>query len=259
LPYLYAAVKETCETGLPIIRALWLHYPDELTAVARGNEYLFGREILVAPVVEQSAATRSLYWSLYLPRGTWYDFWTRERVEGGREITRKVDLETTPLYVRAGAVIPMGSVKQYVSESVTTPLALWIHPGADGTFSLYEDDGKSFDYRTGEFMRINMAWNDRERRLSVRLATGSKMLGSSTRNFVAHVAGESTSRAFVFMAAESRSRCEFPTTIRAKLTEVIHPPPPARLPDRGIRPGMSASVPRFRCANLCCRNGVSQS
>ena len=83
MPYLYSAVKETCETGLPIIRALWLHYPSDEVAVARGDEYLYGRDILVAPVVEKGATSRQLY----LPQGSWYDFWTREKIEGGREIT----------------------------------------------------------------------------------------------------------------------------------------------------------------------------
>ena len=194
MPYLYAMVKETCETGVPIIRALWLHYPDDTVAVARGGEYLYGRDILVAPVVEKGAATRSLY----LPRGTWYDFWTRQRLEGGREITREVDLETIPLYVRAGAVIPMGPVKQHIAENVAAPLALWVYPGEDGAFSLYEDDGKTFDYRKGEFSRVNITWNDRKRRLSAHLGTGSKMLASSTRNFLVHVAGESATQEFVF-------------------------------------------------------------
>jgi alpha-glucosidase/alpha-D-xyloside xylohydrolase len=194
LPYLYTAVKETCETGLPIIRALWLHYPDDAAATARGDEYLFGRDLLVAPVVEKGATTRSVY----LPRGTWYDFWTKERVEGGREITRSVDLETIPLYVRAGAVIPMGPVKQYAAERVAAPITLWIHRGADGLSSLYEDDGESFDFRKGEFMRIQINWNDRERRLSAKLATGSKMLASPERKFVVQVAGESTIQEFAF-------------------------------------------------------------
>ena len=95
MPYLYSAIKETCETGLPVIRALWLHYPEDAAAVARGDEFLYGRNLLVAPVVEKSATSRSVY----LPRGTWYDFWTRENFEGGREITRDVDLTTIPLFV----------------------------------------------------------------------------------------------------------------------------------------------------------------
>src|SRR5258708_32824213 len=98
MPYLYSAVKEACETGMPIIRALWLHYPGDSAAAARGDEYLYGRDILVAPVVEKAATSRSVY----LPRGTWYDFWTGEKAEGGREVLRKVDLETIPVYVRAG-------------------------------------------------------------------------------------------------------------------------------------------------------------
>jgi alpha-glucosidase (family GH31 glycosyl hydrolase) len=104
MPYLYSAVRETSLTGLPIMRALWLHYPDDPTAVARGDQYLWGRDILVAPVVEKGATSRKLY----LPRGVWFDFWTDEKTTGGREIDRAVDLATMPLYVRAGAIIPMG-------------------------------------------------------------------------------------------------------------------------------------------------------
>ena len=185
MPYLYSAVKETCETGVPIIRSLWLHYPADAAAVARGDEYLYGRDILVAPVVEKGATSRTLY----LPQGTWYDFWTRERIEGAREITRKVDLETIPLYVRAGAVIPMGPVKQYTDEAIDGPLTLWVHPGADGVFSLYEDDGKTFDFRKHEFMRVNIAWNDKQRRLRMRPAKGSMK-----RNIVVRVAGETVTR-----------------------------------------------------------------
>jgi len=194
MPYLYSAVKETCETGVPIIRSLWLHYPADAAAVARGDEYLYGRDILVAPVVDKGATSRSLY----LPHGTWYDFWTREKIEGGREVTCKVDLETIPVYVRAGAVIPMGPVKQYSDEAIDGPLTLWVHPGADGTFSLYEDDGKTFDYRKHEFMRVNIAWNDQQRRLSMRLANGSKMFAPMRRNIVVRVAGETVTREMAF-------------------------------------------------------------
>ena len=93
--------------------------------------------MLVAPVVEKGATTRRVY----LPRGTWFDFWTEERIDGGREIDRAVDLATMPLYVRAGAIIPMGPVKQYTSEPSDEPLTLVVYPGADGASSWYEDDG----------------------------------------------------------------------------------------------------------------------
>ncbi len=177
LPYLYSGVRECATTGMPIMRALWLHYPDDPAAVARDDEYLWGRDVLVAPVFEKGATSRRVY----LPRGSWYDFWTGERAEGGREIARDVDLETMPLYVRAGAILPLGPVKQYTSEKVDAPLSVTIYPGADGEFSLYEDDGKSFNYRKGDWMGIKMAWNDSQRILSLHLAEGSRMLPPTRR------------------------------------------------------------------------------
>jgi alpha-glucosidase (family GH31 glycosyl hydrolase) len=158
---------------------------------------LYGRDILVTPVVEKGATSRTLY----LPTGIWYDFWTKERISGGREISRNVDLETIPLYVRAGAVLPMGPVKQYTDEKVDGPLHLWVHPGTDGAFSLYEDDGHTFDFRKGEFTRLDLIWNDTRRALAIRLARGSKMLGPQKRDFIVHVVGESQTREAVFEGA----------------------------------------------------------
>ena len=172
LPYLYSAARECTTTGVPIMRALWLHYPDDPIAVARGDQFLWGSDILVAPVVEQGATLRQVY----LPRGGWFDFWTNERHEGGQEILRKVDLETMPLYVRAGAILPLGPVKQYTGEQTDQPTNISIYPGADGTFLLYQDDGRSFKYRKGEWQGIEMAWRDASRTLTMRLAKGSRML-----------------------------------------------------------------------------------
>lgn len=178
LPYIYSAVREGTATGLPLMRALWLHYPDDPKAVECDDEYLWGRDLLVAPVVEKEASSRQIY----LPRGVWYDFWTHERKEGGREITREVDLETMPLYVRAGAILPLGPVKQHSGEASTGHLSVSIYPGQDGSFLLYEDDGKSFVYRKGEWMGIEMFWSDSRRVLTVRLAAGAKMLPPLSRN-----------------------------------------------------------------------------
>src|SRR5262245_46639701 len=183
LPYLYSAVRECCETGLPIMRALWLHYADDPRAVVRGDEYLWGRDILVAPVTEKGATRRTLY----LPRGTWFDFWAAEKLSGGRELSRPVDLATMPLYVRAGAILPLGPVKQYTAEKVDVPLNLRIYPGSDGAFTIYEDDGRSFDYRKGAWMGIEVAWNDQRRRLSLGLAKGSRMLPPLRRNIAVQI------------------------------------------------------------------------
>jgi len=178
LPYLYSAVHECTVTGLPIMRALWLHFPDDPKAVACPDEYLWGRDIVVAPVVEKDASSRRIY----LPRGAWYDFWTSERLEGGREFLRPVDLETIPLYVRAGTILPLGPVKQYTGEQVDQPLSISLYPGADASFLLYEDDGRSFNYRKGEWMGLRLNWNDGQRSLKLSLEPGSRLLPPLRRN-----------------------------------------------------------------------------
>ncbi len=169
MPYLYSAVHECTQTGMPVLRALWLHYPGDATAVARGDQYLWGREMLVAPVVEKGATSRKVY----LPKGAWHDFWTDERHEGGKEVTRAVDLETTPLYVRAGAIIPMDPIRQYTAEKVDGPTDLKVYPGADGSFLLYDDDGGTFNHRKGEWTAIQMTYNDARRTLAMRATHGS--------------------------------------------------------------------------------------
>jgi alpha-glucosidase/alpha-D-xyloside xylohydrolase len=194
LPYLYSLVRECHLTGMPILRGLWLHYPDDPAAVARGDEYLWGRDMLVAPVTEKGASSRRLY----LPRGVWYDFWTEEKLEGGREIVRPVDLSTMPLYVRAGAILPMGPVKQYVEEKVAGPLALSVYPGASGEFTVYEDDGKSFAYRNGEWMGLRASWDDQRRSLTVRLAEGSRMLAPERREIELRLAPGAAAKTVVF-------------------------------------------------------------
>lgn len=198
LPYLYSAVHECATTGLPIMRALWLEFPDDPKAVECGDEYLWGKSVLVAPVVEKGATARRIY----LPRSTWYDFWTHAPVEGGREISRPVDLDTMPLYVRAGSILPLGPVKQFTAEKVDEPLSLSIFPGADASFLLYEDDGISFNHRKGEWMGIQMAWHDARRTLSLELVPGSRMLAPSPRTFTVQLAETTRSVTFAGKALQ---------------------------------------------------------
>ncbi len=181
MPYLYTAVRECHDTGMPIIRAMWLHYPNDAIATARGDQYMWGRDMLVAPVVEKGATSRSVY----LPKGPWVDFWTEQAVAGGREIARAVDLSTMPLYVRGGAVIPVGPIKQYTAEPTTDPITLVVYPGANGTSSLYEDDGATLNYQknTG-IARFAFAWNDTTKRLTV--SGGS---AAAPRTFAVRLAG----------------------------------------------------------------------
>jgi alpha-glucosidase len=194
LPYIYTAARDCCDTGLPMMRAMWLHYPDDPEAVARGDQYLWGRDVLVAPVVEKGATSRRVY----LPRGAWFDFWTEARVEGAREIDRPVDLQTIPLYVRAGAVVPLDPVRQYADERVEGPLTLVVYPGADGTSALYEDDGISFEHKRGSFMRVQMAWQDATRTLRLSLARGSRMRAPRPRLIEIRSAGTSRTQSVRF-------------------------------------------------------------
>jgi alpha-glucosidase/alpha-D-xyloside xylohydrolase len=194
MPYLYTAVRECHDSGMPIMRALWLHHPDDATAIARGDEYLWGRDMLVAPVVEKGATSRRLY----LPRGAWFDFWNEQRIDGGREIDRAVDLSTLPLYVRAGAIVPMDPVRQYTDEPSNEPTTIVVYPGADGASTWYEDDGKSFNYAHGEAMRVAMSWRDADRRLTLRLAPGSRMLPPASRRIDIRVAGSTKTTPVTF-------------------------------------------------------------
>ncbi len=155
---------------------------------------MWGRDLLIAPVVEKGATSRRLY----LPRGRWFDFWTEECLDGGREIERKVDLETMPIYVRAGAIVALGPVRQYVDEPVEGPLTLVVYPGADGRGALYEDDGRTFAYRKGEWMRIEMGWKDAERILTLSLGAGSRMRPPAKRTIDVRLAGQKTTRTLVF-------------------------------------------------------------
>jgi alpha-glucosidase/alpha-D-xyloside xylohydrolase len=166
LPYNYTLMREACDTGLPPMRALWLHYPQDAQATKLGDEYLWGRDLLVAPVVEKGATSRRLY----LPPGDWHDWWTGEKHTGGRWIERNVDLATMPIYARAGAIIPLDPVRQYTAQPVTEPTTIKIFGGADGAFTLYDDDGHTTAYQVASDPAtrwIRFQWNDAKRVLSI--------------------------------------------------------------------------------------------
>ena len=188
LPYNYTLAREACDTGLPMMRALWLHYPNDPEAVKLGSEYLWGRALLVAPVVEKGATSRRVY----LPRGTWYDWWTGEKLKGERWIERPVDLATLPLYARAGAIIPLDPVRQYTGQPVTGATTLHIFAGADGEFRLYDDDGQSLAYRDNSDPKavwIRFNWDDSKRLLTVEPDNRMKKWPGPARPFTVEVIG----------------------------------------------------------------------
>ena len=176
LTYNYGLCREAHDTGLPLMRALWLYYKNDPDAVTRPDEYLWGRDILVGPVVEKGASERRVY----LPEGLWYDFWSNEKYTGGKEISRKVDLATLPLFVRAGTILPLDPVRQYTGETVDGPLTLRIYTGSGGDYRWYQDDGQSLDYLKGEFTWTHLKWNDSNRRLVIEPDNKAERFGNSS-------------------------------------------------------------------------------
>jgi alpha-glucosidase/alpha-D-xyloside xylohydrolase len=183
LSYNYGLMREACDSGLPPMRALWLHYPDDPEAVKLGDEYLWGRDLLVAPVTVKGAVERKLY----LPEGDWYDFWTNERQPGKRSITRAVDLATMPLFVRAGAIVPLEPVRQYVEQKVDEPATVRIYAGRDGQFRWYEDDGHTLDYQRGKFSWTRLSWNDGANKLTIEPDGATGSLAASPRTLLVEV------------------------------------------------------------------------
>ena len=186
LPYTYTLCREAYDTGLPLIRALWLHYPDDRDAVGRGDEYLWGRNLLVAPVTAKGATERALY----LPEGDWYDFWTQERHSGRRTLTRKVDLATLPLFIRAGAILPLDPPRQHTAQHSDEPTTIRVYSGRDGHFRWYEDDGRTLDYLKGKFAWTRLQWDDRARRLTIEPEGSAETFQPGPRTLVVEVLPE---------------------------------------------------------------------
>lgn len=167
LPYLYTYIEESTRNGLPVMRPMFLEYPEDEKLSADDihfrNVFLFGRDLLIAPdVMERTDA-----YDVMLPKGDWFDYWTGARVSGGQTLKLAPALDTIPIYVRAGAIIPQQPVIQHTGETPNGPLELRVYPGPDCSGSLYQDDGRTFAYTRGEYRRVQFTCRAAEN--SVRL------------------------------------------------------------------------------------------
>jgi alpha-D-xyloside xylohydrolase len=180
LPYIYSEAWQVTKNGSTLMRPLVMDFRQDSTALQCPYEYMFGKSLLVAPVTEAGAKTCKIY----LPKAAaWYDFWTDEKLSGARETTKAVSLDMIPVYVKAGAILPVGPVMQYATEGKGDSLEIRIYPGADGKFTLYEDENDSYNYEKGKYSTIDFAWNEKAKRLTIgqRKGTFSGML--SNRKF----------------------------------------------------------------------------
>lgn len=156
IPYLYDLFYEEEKNGLPVIRPLVFNYEHDKKAKNLNDEYMVGDSLIVAPVVEQGANERMVY----LPEGVFYDYWTGEKLEGGHSFVRRAPLDMLPLYVRAGSIIPVWPEQNFVGEKKIDTLELNVYPG-EGSYTHYQDDGESFDYRNGIYNKFVLSLDGR--------------------------------------------------------------------------------------------------
>lgn len=170
MPYIYSQAWNVTNNNGTIMRALVMDFPNDETAIRLKDEFMFGPSILVCPVISKDATARSVY----LPAGTqWIDFWTGNRYDGGKTINAEAPLDTIPLYVRAGSIVPFGPKLQYVDEKPADPIELRVYTGSDGATSIYEDQGDNNDYLKGEYATIPVTWNDKAKKLTIGARSGS--------------------------------------------------------------------------------------
>jgi len=182
MPYIYSLAGQVTHQDYTTLRLLPFDFRDDPITYNIGDEYMFGPAFLVCPVIkpmyfaansvplEGVGKTRSVY----LPSGgDWYDFWTGKHYGGGQTISADAPLETMPLYVRSGSIVPIGPDIQFASDQPDAPIELWVYPGRDGSFALYEDEGDNYNYEQGSFATIHMVWNDSTRQLTLDDRQGS--------------------------------------------------------------------------------------
>ena len=202
IPYLYSTAWQVTSHNESYLRPLFSDFASDKRVWDMTDEFMFGRSILAAPIVEAqyteekiikedamtgwdrkemnsdgevkvdftgSKATRK-----YLPKGTdWYDFWTGNRMKGGQFVTIQTTFDRVPMFVRVGSILPFGPEMQYVGEKAWDNLELRVYPGADATFTLYEDEGDNYNYERGVYSTINFEWSDRSRTLTIGQRKGS--------------------------------------------------------------------------------------
>ena len=198
IPYLYSTAWQVTSNNESYLRPLFSDFVQDRRVWDIADEFMFGRSILAAPILDpqyteekivrtdamtgwdrnkesrDSSQETVVDWNetktttKYLPKGaTWYDFWTGKSYKGGQTVTLDTTLDRVPMFVRAGSILPLGPEMQYVGEKSWDNLELRLYPGADGTFTLYEDEGDNYNYEKGYYATITFQWNDKSRQLTI--------------------------------------------------------------------------------------------
>ncbi len=186
MPYIYSMAWMITNQSYTPMRALVMDFPADRRALDIGDQYMFGPAILVNPVTEEGATKRHLY----LPAGaTWYDFWTGAAQQGGMFVDAPAPLDSLPLYVRGGSIVPMGPDEEYAAEKPADLIELRVYPGHDADFTLYEDENDGYAYEHGVYATIPMHWDEGRRALTIGVRKGSFPGMLSERTFNVVIAG----------------------------------------------------------------------
>ena len=173
LPYIYSLGWKVTSEGYTPMRALVMDFREDVKAQNVGDQFMFGPALLVNPVTEPGAKERHLY----LPKAKWYDFWTggatRVARDGGAFVDAPAPIDRLPLFVRAGSIIPLGPQEEYSDQKPADPIELRVYSGADGSFTLYEDENDTYHYENGAYATIPIQWNDATRTLTIGARRGS--------------------------------------------------------------------------------------
>ncbi|MTV37742.1 glycoside hydrolase family 31 protein [Duganella radicis] len=164
LPYIYAASWDVTSRHGTMMRALAMDFRNDAQAVATADQYMFGKALLVAPVMTPNTDVRTVY----LPaKQDWFDFWTGKRYAGGKVVAAKADIATIPLFARAGSILPLGPDVQYADQKSEQPVELRVYPGQDGSVELYDDAGDGQGYTQGEYATRAIRWNQASGKLAI--------------------------------------------------------------------------------------------
>jgi alpha-D-xyloside xylohydrolase len=204
--YIYSQAAAVTFHGSTLMRPLVLDFPRDEKALNQKYEYMFGSSLLVAPVTEPGATK----WKVYAPqtKGGWYDFWTGATIPSGKDTTLDTPITKIPVLVRAGSILPMGSIEQYAGQKPPSDLDIVVYPGADGDFTLYEDEGTNYNYERGEYSTIPFHWNQQTRELLIGRRKGSYSGMLKARNFNIKIPGTETAHRISYYGTAVTVRLE---------------------------------------------------
>jgi len=177
LPYTYSLAAKVTRDNYTIMRSLAFDFRNDANVYSIPDQYMFGPAFMVSPVTEQlyntKGAQKAKTRPVYLPKAGWFDFWTGQNIAGGKNITAESPIDILPLYIKAGSIVPMGPEEEYATQKTSGPMELRIYPGADGKFTIYEDENDNYNYEKGKYALFTITWNDKLHQLNIGEAKGT--------------------------------------------------------------------------------------